>query len=444
MVVTLPVLLLLVDIWPLARTAAWRTRLIEKVPLLAMSAVTGIVTVLVQRQMGAVASLSALPVSTRIANAIVGYAGYLRHMVWPAGLTAFYPQQTSSPAIVWAIAAGLGAITAAAFLVRRTHPYVPVGWLWFVVALAPVSGLLQAGEQAMADRFSYVPMIGLLVIVAWGVPALAARLGVGAKSLTAAAALIVMCSAVGARAQVNTWSDSVALWRHALAVTDRNYVAHEKLGDALRDSGDFEGARAEYEQAIVFAPPGSPVYEAVIRNDLGLVAQHLGRTADAIGQFDAAARANPGFAEAQINLGNALGAAGRPSEALVHFNAAVRLAPNDAEARMGLGNVLLTLGRTDEALLAYTAAIQLAPDLAEAHNGLGGAFATAGRTAEAETQYAEALRLNPRLVTAHFNLALLLARRGDTNGAREHLNTALALDPGYAPARQLLSALARD
>ena len=441
MVVTLPVVLLLLDTWPLARPNL-RGLIVEKVPLLALALATSVLTVVIQARVGAMAGLDALPAATRAANAAIGYVAYVWKTLWPSPLAAFYPLFDVSPVRVIAALAALGASTFAAFRLRSRHPYVWIGWLWYLVTITPVIGFLQAGEQGMADRFMYVPMTGLLIALAWGARPLLDWIGVrGEGALRAGAIAIVAACAIVARAQAAHWENSLTLWEHAARVTPDSYIAHENLGQALRERGRLDEARRSYERALALAPARSPAYAAVIRNSIGLVLTRQGRVGDAREQFAAAVERDPTFAEARSNFANALAAEGRP-EAIDHYRAAIRLKPDYVEPRVGLGAVLLRAGRGADAAIEYRAAIALDPNLAQAHNGLGGALAIQGDDEGALREYREALRLNPALPSAHHNLALLSLKKGDAAGARRHLEAALAADPAYEPARRALAALA--
>lgn len=447
MVVTLPVVLLLLDVWPLDRWSGgsrWTALVLEKVPLAVLALATSVATVIVQHRVGAMAGLQALPSTTRAANATIGYVAYLWKTIWPSHLAAFYPQFEISAARVAGALLVLVVITAAALYLRKAHPYVFVGWFWYLVTIAPVIGLLQSGEQGMADRFMYIPMIGLSIIVAWSAESwlmARGRSALGPRIAVAAGAAIVVACAVAARAQTAHWENSLELWSHAARVTPESYIAHENLGQALREQGRLDESRASYERALAFAPPRSPAYPAVIHNSIGMVLTRQGRSAEAMEEFAAAVRMNPGFAEAQSNLGNALASGGRPAEALPHYQEAVRLKPDYAEPRVGLGSALLKLGRAADAIPHYREALRLDPALAEAHNGLGGALATEGHDEQAMAEYREALRLKPGLPTAHLNIALLLIKKGDLMEARRQLEAALSIDPDYLPAQQALRAI---
>lgn len=441
MVVTLPAVLILLDFWPLRR--GWRVK--EKLPLFAISAAASVLTFVVQSQIGAVAGIGALGAWPRIANAVVSYVRYLAKVVVPTGLTPFYPMQTWSIAVVLGAAAVLVAITAIAWQRRTSQPYILWGWLYYLITLLPVIGFLQAGDQAMADRFMYLPLIGPLVIVAWGAADLSKLVSVSSRRtvLVGAAAVVIAASAVAARAQTMAWADSVSLWQHAIDADPKNYLAHEKLGAAYRELGRLDEARASLERARALTPPGSPVFLAVIDNFLGMTDLSQGRIEEAQARFADAVRENPAFAEAQNNLGNALAAAGRAEEALPHFDAAIRLKPEFVEPRVGRGGALIRQGRTPEALDEFRKVVALAPSVAEAHNGLGSALAISGDAAGAEAEYQTAIRLKPTLASAYFNLAVLMVKAGKTAEARVSLERALAVDPNYAQARELLDALGR-
>jgi Flp pilus assembly protein TadD len=443
MVVTLPAVLLLLDFWPLRR-GGWRALLVEKIPLFVMSAMTSIATVLVQNRVGAMATLDVLPWHVRLSNAIVNYIGYIWSTLWPVDLAAFYPLRLAPAWMVATAAILLIAVTTAALRYRDRHPYVIVGWAWYVITIAPVAGFLQAGEQARADRFMYVPMIGLLLIVAWGVPELADRwLGAGSdlrrRGLVAASLLVVLLCSVAAHAQVQTWESSVTLWRHATRATPDSYIAYENLAQAMRDRGQFDEALALYARALPLAPAGSSNYEAVIHNSMGLVLTRRGSINEAIAHFSDAVRLNPRFVEPKINLANALASTGRLDEAIPQYRAAVKLQPALTEAYVGLGGALLSLGKPVDAAPQFVEALRLQPNLPEAHNGLGAALSGQGKNDEAMRHFAEALRLKPDLPTAHFNVAVLLIKEGRIVDARRELQAALSIDPSYAAAQQLLT-----
>jgi tetratricopeptide (TPR) repeat protein len=454
--VTLPALLGILDVWPLQRhrTTPLRTLVLEKLPLLALAALDAAVTVVVQSGLGALASQSQISVTTRLANATVSYARYLGAFVWPAHLSPFYPPTPWPAAIVASSAALLIAITAAAIWLRRRAPYVLAGWLWFLITLVPVIGLVQSGEQAMADRFMYLAMLGPLVIVAGGVRDLLARVIPAPQTprapearnrpLTIVAVAVMLAGTAASYAQTAHWEHSERLWRYALTTTPDNYLAFENLGRALRDNARFDEAVESYEQAKQHAPQGSVKYQAVMDNAIGITRQRQGRDADAERAFANAVANDPRLAEAQNNLGNALAAAGRATDALPHFRAAVDLNPSMSEAWVGLGSASLAANQPRDATEAFTRALSIDASLAEAHNGLGSAYALQGDTERALQEYTRALQLKPALTSASVNMAITLAKAGRVDDARAVLRRAQQLDPADARITRLLETLRQN
>ena len=481
MLVTLPLVLLLLDYWPLGRLsspAEARRRVLEKLPLMAMAAASCVVTWLVQHRAGALKGLDVLPLGRRISNAVVSCVLYIAKALWPSRLAAIYPYPAPPPA--WAVALGAAAVVAVSVLAvraRARRPWLPVGWFWYLGMLVPVLGLVQVGSQPMADRYTYVPLVGLFIVLAWGAADLAGRDPRRRAVTTAAAVLVVAACAVAARAQVGHWRSSVALWEHALAVTTESHRAENNLGHALARAGRNAEAVAHYGEALRLAPG-----DAEAHANLGLALADLGRTAEAVGHYEEALRLLPGDVEAHDNLGVALMDQGRIDDAIRHFEEAVRLDPsralshNDlgvalarkerfaeavrelslalqldpdyAEARRnlalahnGLGAALADRGTVDEAVAHYAEALRLQPDLADAHANLARARAGQGRLDEARREAEEAVALEPRAADLHYDLAVLLARQGRTSDAKAQLETVLALDPAHAAARRALAAL---
>jgi Tfp pilus assembly protein PilF len=367
MLVTLPLVLLLIDIWPLRRLspgsrddgATVMTLLREKVPLFALAVVVGVTTFIVQSQVGAVGTLEQLPLSYRVSNAVLSYARYAWLMVWPTGLSVFYPYPPELPP--WWHVAGIGTaligITIAAVRAAASRPYLLVGWLWYVITLLPVTGLLQAGDQLIADRFTYVPLVGLFIIVAWSgadVLAYQPRLRIAAW---ATALVTVLACAVTARQQVQYWQNSETLWRRALAVTTGNHRAHAALGEVFERQGKIDDAISEYREALRLVPD-----QAEWRNNLGLLYAAQGKVAEAMGQFAIATRVRPSFADAHVNLGAMHARAGQSAEAIAAYTEAVRLEPGNALAHGNLALALANAGRLAEAMHECAEALRLEPD----------------------------------------------------------------------------------
>jgi protein O-mannosyl-transferase len=305
MLVTLPFVLLLLDWWPLGRWTPGRpldreahpVRNIwplvrEKVPLFALAAASSVVTVIAQQRGGAVSTLETNPFGLRLQNAVVAVVAYLRDMLWPAGLTVFYPFPESVPG--WQLAVAclvLLAISAAVFRLARREPYLPVGWLWYLGTLVPVAGLVRVGLQARADRYTYVPLIGVFIMMAWGAASVAARVRVLRHGIPVAAAAGVLVCALAAREQVGYWKDNVTLWTRATMLTLHvdQYEAHMSLGTSLGNQGRIDEAGRHFAEAVRLRPQSDAA-----RYSLGLALAKTGRAAEAADEFNEALRLNPG------------------------------------------------------------------------------------------------------------------------------------------------------
>jgi Flp pilus assembly protein TadD len=372
MLVTLPFALLLLDRWPLGRTSeGWKALVVEKLPLFALSIAACFATFLAQQAGGAVASAERFPARVRAANAIWSYVAYLELTLWPRRLAVFYPHPGSSlPAWKVALAASiLAAMTSLAVMLRRSRPYVLTGWLWYVGTLVPVIGLVQVGNQGMADRYTYVPLIGIFVIVAW------TAAGWGRHAAIPAVA-VVLALAVVARAQVMEWRDTVTLFTHALAVTGPNPTALVNLGAALEDRRRIADAMARYDEALGL-DPGNRIAE---NRTAGLLAAQ-GRLDEAVGHYREALRRSPGDADTLSNLGIALGKQRKLDEAIARFQEALDAHPEDPSAVLtNLGNSLLLSGRTEEAIARYDESLRLDPGDSETLENLRVARRTLERT----------------------------------------------------------------
>jgi Flp pilus assembly protein TadD len=384
MVVTLPLVLLLLDYWPFARGVHIR----EKLPFLALSALASVVTYAVHQKAAAVVSLQALPLGMRVENGFVSYATYIGKMFWPTGLAVFYPYPSGSLAFPALLAgAGIAAVTAAAVWMARRRPYLIVGWLWYLVTLAPVIGLIQAGQQARADRYMYIPMIGLSISLVWGAAEL---LQLWPRTRVAVAVSVCAACAVATWTQVSYWQDGVALFQRAVDVTADNYVARFNLADALSARGEDTGAARQLEEAVRIRPDSGTAHA-----ELGQLLAKLGRTGEALAQLHAAAVLQPNDANLHYRAGILLGTAGRADQAAVELSEAIRLDPGNADAHRNLGISLAVMDRLPEAAGEFATAVRLKPDDANARFNFGVALANLGRTREAVEQLSEAVRLNP-------------------------------------------------
>ena len=338
MLVTLPFVLLLLDWWPLRRVAGstaprgrgvpWRRLAREKVPLFAIAAASSVVTIVAQRQGGALRAIDIYPLGLRIENAVASCMVYTRQMAWPVGLAAFYPFPNDVPAgVAVASVALLVALSVAAVALARRAPFLPVGWFWYLGTLVPVIGIVQVGSQAHADRYTYLPLIGLFIVIVWGGYSLAGR----RAFLAVAAMAITACTLVSSH-QLQYWRDGVSMWRRAAEVVPDNYRAHAALGLLLRSQPDRRAeAMSHLTEALRLRSDLAPAHSA-----LADLLFEQGRTKEAIQHLSRVVELNPASASARTRLGQALAADGQMAAAIEALQDAVRLDPQDAQARATL------------------------------------------------------------------------------------------------------------
>jgi tetratricopeptide (TPR) repeat protein len=473
MVATLPFVLLLLDYWPLGRTRWARpatgevvtvspSRLLqEKLPLFALAVALSVVTFWGQRHAGGIEFVR-VPPGIRVANALISYVDYIGKMFWPTRLAVFYPLHPILPAAAIGAGVGLIAVTAAVIWGAGRRPWLVTGWFWYLGMLVPVIGLVQGAGEAMADRFVYLPLVGLSIMLCWSVPSRVMERR-GRKVITggAAAAVLAVCAALS-RAQVRYWKDSETLFRHALLnVTRDNWLAHNNLGGALEQAGKHEEAIEHYKQGLRINPDhfealnnlgvileqtgknqdAIKCFRQVLRikpdfaeayNNLGIALLQLGRVQEATAQWEQALRINSDYADAHNNLAIALEQTGKVRKAIGHYEQALRIKPDYADAHNNLGNALLASGKTQEAMAHLEQALRIKPDYAEAHNNLGLALRRMGKLPEAIGHYEQALRIKPDFAEAHNNLGLALVRLGRLTEAMGHWERALRIKPDYA------------
>jgi Flp pilus assembly protein TadD len=408
MLVTLPCLLLVLDWWPLGRMGGGGRQVarlaVEKLPLVALAAASCIVTVLAQRSGKAVIGVETFPPGVRLENAAVSYVTYLSKTLWPAGLAVYFPH----PALRYADSAGLSHVAAAgaavvlvvlsavAVALRRRAPYVLAGWLWYLGALVPVIGLVQVGNQAYADRYTYFPQVGILIALCWGAADLARhRAGVALAAAVAAAAVL----AVLTHEQLGVWRDSLALWDHTVRTAGPSPLAMICRGEVLLERRRPDEAADCYREAL---------------------------------------RLEPTSARAMSNLGLCLLRQGKPEDAGRYFEDACRADPRLPMAHLNLGLVRLEQRRFAEAARAFEAECELDPKQTDAVFYLGQAEFYGGNLPGAVTHLREALRRNPHFGRGHFMLGLALESQGERAEAVRHFEEAVRYDPQFAPARQKL------
>jgi tetratricopeptide (TPR) repeat protein len=502
MLVTLPFVLLLLDGWPLRRVAGngfmlggWLPLVVEKVPFFLLSLASSVVTYLAQKDAGAVGDT--FPANLRFANAVVSVMRYIGKVFWPFDLAVGYPLSDHLPAreVLLAVAMMLG-ISGLVVMQRKQMPWLFVGWFWFLGMLVPVLGLVQAGLQSMADRYAYLPSLGLQLAILWTVraalPAPALR-----RFVPAFVALLLGCCAFRTWDQLGVWKDSLTLHQHSLAVTERNYLAHFYLGTTLLNQQHFPEAEAEFRRALEIKPDftadqyrlgvtlekmgrteeARAVYEEVIKSNpgygiadyslgelllehkqpalavpylktalrikpdydpalvaLGSALSELGQPQEAVHNYEQALALNPVNTPAHYDCGNALMDLQKYPEALAHYQAALRLDPGFESARCNCGNALRALNRPDEAISQYQLALKSRPDDANAHYGMGAALEDSGRTEEALASYNAALQIRPDYAAAHYDVGAILLNLNQPSDALGHFQAALKSRPRYEQA----------
>jgi Flp pilus assembly protein TadD len=464
MVVTLPIILLLMDYWPLERfqfgqsrrerrrekcegpDARYQTRpalrlVWEKGLFFLIVGASAIVTILVMRHESILTlKLSRLwPTKSLIAETMVNYVTYIAKMLWPLKLAIPYPE--SDVPAVWQVGGAgllLLGISLLSFWQRRQRPYLLVGWLWYLITLLPVIGLVGVGPHKMADRYTYLPLIGLFIIIAWGVPDLLAGWRHRRLVLGISVGMLLLGCMTGSWLQARHWKNSISLFGHGVTVTSNNLVAHNNLGSALAEQGSLTEAIGHYYEALRIEPGYADAHY-----NLANALAEQGRLQEAIDHYSEALQIRPRYAQAHYNLGLVLAEQGRLTEAMGHFSEALRIDPDYAQAHYNLGVALVIEGKLTGAIKHFSEALRIDPDYAQAHYNLGLALTKEGRVAEGIEHYSEALRIQPDNAKAHHQLGIARAKQGRLKEAIGHFSEALRIQPDYTKARQNLERASR-
>lgn len=418
MLVTLPFVLLLMDYWPLQRISLnnakadaqdtnprekekshFKKLILEKLPFLALSISSCVITFHAQLKGGAVAKFIGVPLGFRLINALVTYVNYLFKMIWPHNLSVIYPLPNSLT-ILQGVGAGLFlAVISAMFLrMARRHPPLIVGWLWYIGTLVPVIGLVQVGNQSMADRYTYIPLIGLFIIAAWGIPAIAPEKRHRNAALAITASFVLIASSMLTWIQLTYWENSITLFRHAVHAVDDNYVAHNLLGNTLAKQGMFYEAISNFSEVLHRYPDNE---EAL--TGMGIALANQENLEGSVGYFRRALNIKPDSAENHSNLGFSLTQLGKDQEGIHHLLEALRLepgSPKNAEIHFHTGTSFAALGEIDQSIDHFVRAIRKKPDFVEAHYNLGVALAKQGKWDQAIASFSMALQLKPDLPEA--------------------------------------------
>ena len=379
----------------------------EKIPLFALTILSSIVTFVAQQKGGAMSPLDDIPLLKRLGNALISYASYIVKTVFPQGLAVFYPYPADIAA--WQVLGSAALIGTMTFLVvrcRKQYPYAFVGWFWYLGTLVPVIGIVQVGMQAMADRYTYVPQIGLFIAVAWGAGDLARRPSQGRKILATLTGVVFASLTVVTWNQISHWRNSIALFEHALRVTEQNSLAHLNLGVALNRAGKVTESAEHYLEALRINPNSSGGHF-----NLANYYVSTGRKDEALNHYREAVRINPRYANAYNNLGLLMMSERRAEEAIPYYSRAIELEPSNAGMRYNYGIALAAAGRLPEAIEQFNSALEGRPNYPEAHNYLGMALMMRGNREEAIRHFRQALWLKPDFTLARHNLDNALGNR---------------------------------
>ena len=420
MIVTLPFVLLLLDYWPLQRyqfqivkrvgNAAKQSDtyfflVVEKIPFFIISAGSCLVTLYAQTAGGSVGSIDSYPLNLRISNALISYMSYIVKLIWPVKLSAIYPYNWGLP--VWQVWAAFFFITGISWLAIKYYqskPWFLVGWLWYLGTLVPVIGLVQVGMQAMADRYTYIPLIGIYIIIAWGLRDLLARWRYRKVGFIAIVMAMVSVLMVVSWQQIGYWKNSVTLFKRAVEVTEANYMAYNNIGQGLLMTGKAGEAIKHFKKSLEINPRS-----AIAHFNLGLALSEQGSLKEGLQSCAEAVRVKSDFAEAYNCQGKAQLRLGMPDQAVLSFLQAIRINPEYAEAYNNLGNAHYRLGKPDKALPDYLQAIRINPQYADAYNNAGAALIRMGRSHKAVAFFKEAIRIDPDYIEAQNNLSSVLA-----------------------------------
>jgi len=450
MLVTLPFLLLLLDYWPLDRFAAPRAVktaaipdrrrilyriIIEKIPFFALAAVSSVITFIVQKGSGAAPDINTLSLQSRVANAFLSYTRYIDKMFWPQDLAVFYPLDARTIQSWQVVPCALLMIVVSVLAIRfgRKQKYLFFGWFWFVGTLIPVIGIIQVGSQAYADRYTYIPYIGLFIIIAWGLPELLSKWPQRKIALGLSMVIVLTTLGICAHRQVSYWNNSTALFSHAIEVTKNNYIAHCNLGIAYGKLGRYQDEIEAYKQAIKIKPDYADAHY-----NLGTAYGRLGRYRDEIEAYKQAIRIKPDYAKAHYNLGIVYGELSRYQDAVEAYKQAIRIKPDYAEAQSNLGVAYSKLGRHQDAVETYKQAIRIKPDYADAHYNLGIAYSKLGRHQDAVEAYKQAIRIKPDYADAHYMLGVTYGGLGRYQDAIESYKQTIRIKPDDADAHSNL------
>jgi protein O-mannosyl-transferase len=404
--------------------------LLEKVPLFALAIISSIVTYIAQQKGGALSTIDALPISVRIGNAFISYITYIWKTIWPSNFAVFYPQTgLLSPWQVWTSVFLIIGITTVVIRRAKNIPYLATGWLWYTSTLVPVIGIVHAGSQAMADRYTYIPLIGLFIMAAWGVPDLIKKWNYRKEFYVASSVLSLLCLSIITGRQVGYWKNSITLFDHTLKVTGPNWLIYNNRGTSHSNLGNYRQAIEDFTRAIQINPDYAESYY-----NRGRVQCYLGSYRQAIEDYTKAIEIKQSNADEYVGRGIAYKSIGDYQRAIDDFNKAIEISPGYAHAYGNRGNAYSSLGKYRQAIEEYSKAIRLKADSEESYYNRGTLYAMLGQNQLAIEDFDKAIGLNPRNIQAYNNRGLIYIRLGLNQQGLENFNEAIRLKPNYSDA----------
>jgi tetratricopeptide (TPR) repeat protein len=440
MLVTLPFVLLLLDYWPLDRFKIQKENdkkvfsamllISEKIPLFMLSIFSCVITFIVQQGGGVVANMEAVSVDYRVANTMISYASYITKMIVPTSLAVLYPLRPSGTLLLPSIICGIILVAITIYIIcwSRQKCFMVTGWLWYLGTLVPVIGLVQVGVQAMADRYTYLPSIGIFIIFAWSISCITRRWRYQRPMLIISAMAVIIALTICTRMQVKRWHNSITLFQHAIAVTNANYISYYNLGVAFKNKGEFTEAMDCYRKIEKMKPEFPEIYYSI-----GNLLKAQDKFDEALDNYRHALKLRPDYVDAIVNMATAMKMQGEMEQAVEKWKEAIEIDPDCAEAHSSLALAMAQQGKYNLAVEHFNHALRIEPD-SESYYILGIIYHKFGKYGQAVENYKNAIRLEPDNPTNHFHIALTYSAVGDVEKAVYHYNEALKIKPDYADA----------
>ncbi|MBN1787341.1 MAG: tetratricopeptide repeat protein [Sedimentisphaerales bacterium] len=437
MLVTVPFVLLLLDYWPLERKISWRL-LTEKIPFLICSLASSVITFFVQQSIGAMAAIKTFGFKIRLSNAIISYITYITKMIWPGRLAVFYPHPGSALSVTKVAICGLLLVLISIYFLHKARQYkfLIVGWLWYLGTLVPVIGLVQVGSQAMADRYTYMTLTGLFIIIAFGAKDLMPKWRYKNIILTLSAIIILAASTLTSQRQLKYWKNSITLFEHTLQVTKNNYIIMHNYAKVLTKLGRLDEAIEIFNRSLSIKPDWAEIHDG-----LGCALTRCGRVSEAIKHFELAIKYKPDFAPIYNNFASALYKQGRKYAAIDYFNKALELKPDYVKPHFALGITYNSLKKFDKAIEHFDKVLELDPANIIVYSHLYTALAAINRTDEAIQAARITIKAMPNNAAMHHKLGTLLEKQGKFTEAIESYRTALKINPSRTNTHQSLQAI---